>query len=100
MEVVTGGEVAAPDAARLTDEDLRAVTLGGDGGWVLLEPDPGPMDDALEAAVNALHDLGVRCVIAHPERHAGADAAGRRSSSAARSSRSPRRCSPRAVPGR
>lgn len=77
IKVVTGGEVAAPDCDRLTDDELRAVTLGGGGRWILLEPGPGPMDDALEATVDALHERDVRCVIAHPERHAGADAAER-----------------------
>lgn len=76
VRVVTGGEVAAPEAAGLTDEALRGVTLGR-GPWVLLEPGPGPMDDALDAAVDALHARGVRCLVAHPERHAGADAAER-----------------------
>lgn len=77
VTVVTGGEVAAPEAADLTDDELRAVSLGGAGRWILLEPGPGPMDDALDDAVDALHARGVRCVVAHPERHAGADAADR-----------------------
>ncbi len=77
VRIVTGGEVAAPDCGGLTDEELRAVTLGGGGRWILLEPRPGPMDDALEATVDTLHARGVRCLIAHPERHAGADAADR-----------------------
>lgn len=77
VTVVTGGELSAPLADRLTDAELRAVSLGGGGHWILVEPAPGPMDDALEAVVDHLHRRGVRCVIAHPERHAGADAAGR-----------------------
>lgn len=77
VEVVTGGELAAPRAADLSDAELRAVSLGGSGRWILLEPGAGPMDDALDAVVDALHARGVRCVIAHPERHAGADAAER-----------------------
>lgn len=77
VRVVTGGELAAPRAAGLTDAELRAVSLGGSGRWILLEPGAGPMGAALDAAVDALHERGVRCVIAHPERHAGADAAER-----------------------
>ena len=71
--VERGGEVAAPLAPRLTDAELAGVTLGG-GEWILLEPAAGPMDDALQAEVDALHARGLRCLIAHPERHAGGDA--------------------------
>ncbi|WP_353864749.1 CpsB/CapC family capsule biosynthesis tyrosine phosphatase [Svornostia abyssi] len=31
VKIVTGGEVAAPDCGGLTDDELRAVTLGGGG---------------------------------------------------------------------
>jgi len=77
VRVVTGGEVAAPLVDELSDADLRAVSLGGTGTWILLEPRPGVMDDALDATVARLHARGLRCVLAHPERHAGADAADR-----------------------
>ena len=77
VRVLSGGEVAAPLASELSSADLRAVSLGGSGQWILLEPAPGAMDGALEAVVEQLHGRGVRCVIAHPERHAGADAAQR-----------------------
>ncbi len=77
VEIVTGGELAQPLSADLSIDELHAVSLGGTGTWILLEPGPGPMDDVLDAAVDDLHAKGVRCVIAHPERHAGADAADR-----------------------
>jgi protein-tyrosine phosphatase len=73
VHVVPGGELAQTDADRLTDAQLRLITLGGTGGWVLLEPAPGPLDRDLEAVVQRLGGRGVRSVIAHPERHAGAD---------------------------
>ena len=77
VRAVVGGEVSALTALALSHADLRAVTLGGTGTWVLLEPAPGPMDDALDAVVTRLQAGGLRCLIAHPERHAGADAAER-----------------------
>jgi protein-tyrosine phosphatase len=72
VRVVTGGEVSEPLLDRLDDDDLRSVSLGG-GGWILVEPRPGPLSDHLELAVDALTRRGFRSLIAHPERHAGAD---------------------------
>lgn len=72
VRIAPGGEVAQFSAARLSDEHLRAVSLGG-GSWVLLEPAPGAMADELHAVVDELHARGARVVLAHPERHAGAD---------------------------
>ena len=56
----------------LDEDELRAVTLGG-GGWILLEPRPGPLGDSLLAAVSGLRDRDVGALIAHPERHVSAD---------------------------
>jgi tyrosine-protein phosphatase YwqE len=70
--VITGGEIAETALARLGDSELRAVSLGGGGRWILLEPAPGPLTDTLDAAVDALERRGFRSVIAHPERHAHA----------------------------
>lgn len=72
VRVVTGGEVSEPLLDELDDDDLRRVSLGG-GGWVLVEPRPGPLSDHLELAVDALTRRGFRSLVAHPERHAGAD---------------------------
>jgi protein-tyrosine phosphatase len=68
-----GGELAETEADRLTDTQLRLVALGGAGGWVLLEPAPGPLSSGLEECVKGLTARGFQAVIAHPERHAGAD---------------------------
>jgi len=73
IQILPGGELAQTEAERLSDAQLRSVTLGGDGGWVLLEPAPGPLDDALNETVTQLARRGFRAIIAHPERHAGAD---------------------------
>jgi len=67
-EVVTGGEVAETALDGLTAEELRAVSLGA-GGWILLEPRPGPLSDSLLDSVDRLHEMGFRALIAHPERH-------------------------------
>ncbi|MGH2911833.1 MAG: CpsB/CapC family capsule biosynthesis tyrosine phosphatase, partial [Solirubrobacteraceae bacterium] len=73
VRVLPGGELAETEADRLTDEELRLVALGGAGGWVLLEPAPGPLGQEVERQVERLAERGLRTVIAHPERHAGAD---------------------------
>ena len=67
--IVPGGEVAETMVAHLTSDELRVVSLGGTGKWVLLEPAPGPLADSLPVAVDALELMGARAVIAHPERH-------------------------------
>lgn len=72
VRVVAGGEVSQSAAEVLSAETLRRVSLGG-GGWLLLEPAPGPLGRELERLVERLHGEGLRTVIAHPERHAAGD---------------------------
>ena len=72
VKVVTGGEVSEPMLDELDDDDVRRVSLGG-GGWILVEPRPGPLSDHLELAVGALTRRGFRSLVAHPERHAAGD---------------------------
>lgn len=69
IHLVTGAEVSQRAAESLPPATLRRLTLGA-GGWLLIEPDPGPLKDDLEALVDRLSDEGLRVVIAHPERHA------------------------------
>ena len=71
--ILPGGEVAATALDGLDDRDLEAVSLGGTGRWILLEPAPGPLDDRLELAVRALRSREFRAVVAHPERHLAPD---------------------------
>lgn len=73
VRVLPGGELAQTAAASLSAQELRLVSLGGAGGWVLLEPAPGPLDAELRKTVDLLQRGGVGVVLAHPERHAGAD---------------------------
>jgi protein-tyrosine phosphatase len=68
-----GGELAETEADRCSDAQLHLAALGGAGGWVLLEPAPGPLGKSLEALVGRLEMRGLGTIVAHPERHAGTD---------------------------
>jgi protein-tyrosine phosphatase len=72
VTVLQGGEVAETAVEGLAEEELARVALGG-GGWVLLEPAPGPLGDRIERQVEALAERGHRALIAHPERHLSED---------------------------
>ena len=72
VRILQGGEVAETAVEALSEEELARVSLGG-GGWILLEPAPGPLGDSLLRRVAHLHDRGHRALIAHPERHLSAD---------------------------
>jgi protein-tyrosine phosphatase len=73
VRVVVGGEVAEVSVDLVDDDRLRQVTLGANGVWLLLEPRPGPLGRETVETVEQLDRRGFRSVIAHPERHAGAD---------------------------
>ncbi|MGO9247825.1 MAG: tyrosine-protein phosphatase [Solirubrobacteraceae bacterium] len=86
VRILPGGELAQTQADGLSDQELHAVALGGnegardgaggdgeDRGWILLEPAPGPLDDDLHELAGRLAQRGLKTIIAHPERHAGAD---------------------------
>src|SRR4051795_8652300 len=70
--VLQGGEVAETAVEGLSEAELGRVTLGH-GGWILLEPAPGPLSDSLIRRVEHLAERGHRALIAHPERHVSAD---------------------------
>jgi protein-tyrosine phosphatase len=72
VRILQGGEVAETAVEGLSEEELAQVSLGG-GGWILLEPAPGPLGDSLLRRVEQLHERGHRALIAHPERHLSAD---------------------------
>jgi protein-tyrosine phosphatase len=73
VRVAPGGEVADEALEEVADEKLRLVSLGRSGVWLLIEPRPGHITGDLIDTVDRLADRDFRCVIAHPERHAGAD---------------------------
>jgi protein-tyrosine phosphatase len=77
VRILRGGEVAETIVAELDDDELRKVSLGGGGRWVLLEPRPGPLSDSLAVTVSALVARGFWPLVAHPERHLAADLAER-----------------------
>jgi protein-tyrosine phosphatase len=72
VKILQGGEVAETAVEGLSEEELGMVSLGG-GGWILLEPAPGPLDDSLLRRVGHLAERGHRTIVAHPERHLSAD---------------------------
>jgi len=72
VTVLTGGEVAETAVEGLSEEELARVSLGG-GGWILLEPAPGPLSETLERRIEHLAERGHRTLIAHPERHLSED---------------------------
>jgi len=71
--ILPGGEVSVNVLPNLDDDELTAVTLGGSGRWILLEPAVGPLDARLDHAVDDLRGRGFRALIAHPERHPAPD---------------------------
>lgn len=73
VRILPGGEVAQTAADSLTEDELHRVSLGGTGGWVLLEPAPGPLGDELADVVGRLAARGVSAIVVHPERHADAE---------------------------
>jgi protein-tyrosine phosphatase len=73
VSIAHGGEVADEALHEVADQKLRTVSLGRSGVWLLVEPRPGPITHDLIDTVDRLAERNFRCVIAHPERHAGAD---------------------------
>jgi protein-tyrosine phosphatase len=71
--VAAAGELAETMLDSLDGDELLAVSYGQAGGWVLLEPAPGPIGEPFVRAVERLHARGTRAVIAHPERHLSDD---------------------------
>ncbi len=67
LRVLPGGEVALAAALELSDDDLRAVTLGGNGAALLVETPHGPLPPLFEEHVDAVADRGYVVVLAHPE---------------------------------
>ena len=72
VRVAQGGEVSQLVADDLSAEHLRGVSLNG-AGWILLEPAPGELGKELPTLVERLAARGAQTILAHPERHAGAN---------------------------
>lgn len=76
LKVYAGAEVAIDQMARLSDEDLRGLTLGPTEGFILLETPYAAWPMELETQVGRLATLGIRGILAHPERSAGVQGPG------------------------
>lgn len=76
LTVYTGAEVAIDQMTRLSDQDLRGLTLGPTEGFILLETPYAAWPMELESQVERLATLGIRGILAHPERSAGVQGSG------------------------
>lgn len=76
LKVYGGAEVAIDQLDKLTDEDLRSLTLGPTQGFILLETPYAAWPMELERQVGRLATLGIRGILAHPERSGGVQAPG------------------------
>jgi protein-tyrosine phosphatase len=67
VRVVPGGELAITRAVDMTDDELRLVTLGGNGTDLLLETPHGALPSVFETVAMDLMARGFRVTLAHPE---------------------------------
>jgi protein-tyrosine phosphatase len=67
IRIRTGGELAVSKAVELSDDELRALRLGG-GDWILAECPLSSWATGFEKLLHALQSRGHRVVLAHPER--------------------------------
>src|SRR5205807_6982116 len=65
VTIVPGAEVALATAARMDDDQLHALHLGG-GPWVLIEPPVVPSTIGFDRILYSLQERGHRIVLAHP----------------------------------
>ncbi|MGH2905864.1 MAG: tyrosine-protein phosphatase [Solirubrobacterales bacterium] len=71
LEVRGGAEIALDRIERLSDQDLRDFTLAGNQRYVLVECPYAAWPMELELHIGRLAQLGIRPLLAHPERSAG-----------------------------
>jgi protein-tyrosine phosphatase len=67
VRVVPGAELAITRAVDMSDDELRVVTLGGNGTDLLLETPHGPLPSVFETIARDLMARGFRVTLAHPE---------------------------------
>jgi protein-tyrosine phosphatase len=70
LEVLTGGEIALIPLMTLGTGELRRFSLAGTGRYVLVEFPYAGWPLPLPSEIERLGSLGMRCLIAHPERSA------------------------------
>lgn len=71
LAVEAGAEIAIDQLDRLGDDDLVALSFGGRGTHLLLETPYAAWPLELERQLMRLGGLGIRGVLAHPERSVG-----------------------------
>jgi protein-tyrosine phosphatase len=69
LQVLPGGEVDLAYGLELDDDELRGLSLGGNGRDLLVETPYGPVSDLFEEQVFSLSLRGFRILLAHPERN-------------------------------
>jgi protein-tyrosine phosphatase len=69
LDVVVGGELDVLWVQEADEEELRLASYGQRGTDVLLETPYGAIAPSFDAAVERLHMLGYRILLAHPERN-------------------------------
>lgn len=67
MRVLPGGELALSAMVDLSDADLRSITLGGSGRYLLVETPFGGLPSLFEELVGGLQHRGFDVILAHPE---------------------------------
>src|SRR5690242_6764870 len=65
--IVPGAEIDLTTAMKLSDEELRLVTLGGNGRDLLIETPYSRVPEIFESMIEAVRDRGFRVTLAHPE---------------------------------
>jgi protein-tyrosine phosphatase len=68
LELRPGAEIAMTRLVDMRSEDLLPLRLGGDGGWLLVEPPFSPTVTGLQPLLFDLQRQGHGILLAHPER--------------------------------
>lgn len=69
IEIVSGGELDLTRGLEASDEELRLVSLGAGGRYLLVETPYGPLSSLFEHQLFELELRGYRLLLAHPERN-------------------------------
>jgi protein-tyrosine phosphatase len=75
VRIVPGGEAAPERVGALSEAELRAISLGGNGVHILLEAPYRKKADLFASVARALLARGYIPVVAHPERSPGLETA-------------------------
>jgi protein-tyrosine phosphatase len=70
IAIETGAEIAMTRVGDIDTPELRRLTVGGRGEWLLIEPPFTPVASGLDGVIADLQQRGFRVLLAHPERSA------------------------------